>query len=530
MVSHPNEPIISPVTARLPNAMELLIFNLQPGLALLLLAIVTLLTLLLLRTLYQLHIHPLSIYPGPTLWSLTRIPLARAQLSGNAHTVILSLHKKYGDIVRIAPDELSYSHPAAWDEIYGPRRKDRAENAKDHVFYFFSRENIVGSGDEDHARLRKILGSAFSLGSIVGMEGFWGVYVNQLITQLSKFVTEKDTQPKKPVELTSWLNFMTFDVISDLVFGESFGMVATGKYHPWVEMVLVHNRDVLFFNATKYLSPLLAGLLGKMVPKSVREKAREHGRMTHAMVERRKALGTERVDIMSAMLGRGGKQGMTDTELDHNASLLVIAGAESTATTTCVAIYHLTRTPRAMRRLVDEVRGAFEREEDIKLVQAQQLPYLSAVIEETLRLHPPNPAGLPRRAPKGGTTVLGRYVPEGALMSVWQWPQYHSSKWYHEPDSFFPERWLADKEERFKGDALNGVNPFVTGPRDCAGRNLAYAEVRLAMCRIFWKWDVELAEDSENWVAEQKSYLVWQKGPLNVYLTSRSQRWVPTSA
>lgn len=61
-------------------------------------------------------------------------------------------------------------------------------------------------------------------------------------------------------------------------------------------------------------------------------------------------------------------------------------------------------------------------------------------------------------------------------------------------------------------------NPFSTGPRDCIGKNLAYAEIRLIMSRLLWNFDIELVDGYEKWNENQRVFFVWQKGPLMVKL------------
>jgi len=172
-----------------------------------------------------------------------------------------------------------------------------------------------------------------------------------------------------------------------------------------------------------------------------------------------------------------------------------------------------------MARLVEEVRTTFKEEDEINMIRVQGLSYLNAVLEETLRMYPPVPSSLARKAPANGAEVLGQYVPPGTLMSVWQWPTYHIAKWFSLPDSFIPERWLGDP--RFENDRMDALEPFSVGPRNCIGKNLAYAEMRLILSRTLWNFDVQIAEESKTWLDGQKTFVIWQKGPMNVYLTPR---------
>jgi hypothetical protein len=70
---------------------------------------------------YNVYFHPLRNYPGPKSWAATRIPWAINQFSGVLYLSTHELHKKYGNIVRIAPDELSFIDPQAWKDIYTAR-------------------------------------------------------------------------------------------------------------------------------------------------------------------------------------------------------------------------------------------------------------------------------------------------------------------------------------------------------------------------------------------------------------------------
>ncbi len=91
--------------------------------------------------------------------------------------------------------------------------------------------------------------------------------------------------------------------------------------------------------------------------------------------------------------------------------IISIAGGEAISTflagTTCFLLQH----PDKLRRLVDEIRGAFGSFEDIHAQPAQQLKYLQAVVNEGLRLYPPGPQGFPRVSP--GFELHGHYIPAG---------------------------------------------------------------------------------------------------------------------
>lgn len=110
-------------------------------------------------------------------------------------------------------------------------------------------------------------------------------------------------------------------------------------------------------------------------------------------------------------------------------------------------------------------------------------------------------------------------------------------------EKFIPERWLDDP--RFAGDAKRALQPFSVGPRNCIGKkyvirsepgfllqhvvrpadsyssSLANAEMRLILARLIWNFDIRAAENLHHWYDDSEVYILWQKGPVNVYLMPR---------
>lgn len=95
-----------------------------------------------------------------------------------------------------------------------------------------------------------------------------------------------------------------------------------------------------------------------------------------------------------------------------NASLLIIAGSETTATTLSGVTYLLLTHPEVLQKTTDEVRSSFSNESEIDLLSVQKLNYMMAALQETLRMYPPVPTAIPRKAQPGGDVICGQYVPE----------------------------------------------------------------------------------------------------------------------
>ena len=222
----------------------------------------------------------------------------------------------------------------------------------------------------------------------------------------------------------------------------------------------------------------------------------------------------------------GTPQGMTLGELRETSAILIPAGSETSATCMAGTFRLLLKNPSKLRILTDQIRTSFIAERDITIQRVRQrLPYLFAVIEESLRLFPPVPIafGIYRIVPDEGATIAGRYVPGKTVVAVAPWAAFRSKRNFADPEAFVPERWLEGKEcpERYRDDKRKVVQAFGVGPRGCIGKPLAYAEMSLILTRILWNFELELCEKDAAWGFERKSavWTVWDHQPLMVKVT-----------
>lgn len=164
-----------------------------------------------------------------------------------------------------------------------------------------------------------------------------------------------------------------------------------------------------------------------------------------------------------------------------------------------------------LEQLQREIRTTFASYDDLTGDAVARLPYLHAVLEETMRIMPPAPMGPPRVSP--GETVDGVYVPKGVYVSADMWTMTHDPRNnMQDPEKFEPERWLDG------GGKKPYSQPFMIGPRSCIGVNLAWLEMKLTLAKIVYSFDFELAPETsgKNWVRECQLLLLWKKPALVV--------------
>ncbi|EFQ25384.1 cytochrome P450 [Colletotrichum graminicola] len=498
---------------------------------------------------YNLFLHPLRRFPGPLAMRATRATYCYRLWRGKLSFDMLELHRRYGDVVRIAPDELAFANPSAWKDIMGHRTaggvsggKALPEFEKADSFYRPLTElprDIISAEGSEHAMLRKQLSPGFSERSLREQEPVIMKYVDLFIQKMreaakgcqgrghgdgdetvaGKTGNQSELKQEHPVDLTLWYNYVTFDIIGDLAFSESFGCLEGERLHPWVKTLFLMVRTGVALQTAAHFPMLRRLLTVALSTRVMRERMQNHMNMTMQKLVRRVELGERegpQNDLIEALLKKRKEWGFSLRQVDSNGSIIIIAGSETTATLLSGVTYLLLKNPEKMRKLVREVRAAFEREEEINLKSVNSLTYMLACIDEAMRIYPPVPTGLPRTVPEGGATILGQFIPEEMTVSIHQWAMYHNEKNFKDPFVFHPERFLGDPE--YASDRREAFQPFHIGSRNCLGRSLAYFEMRIVMAKLLWNFDLELAEDSEEWMETQKIYTIWEKGPLNVYL------------
>lgn len=358
---------------------------------------------------HRLYIHPLHKIPGPWINAVSRIPFARHLYYGTTAQNVLRLHEKYGDVVRLSPNEVSFiSGETAWQEIYGHRTgktKGLPNMQKDLRWYNPppGGRHIVVSTDEDHSRYRRTLAHAFSDRALAQQEAILQQYANLLVSQLKASLSEGPIQ-----DMTKWYNWATFDIIADLTFGTPFGCLRDRKQHMCIDCIYNTLSTFRFQYFTSYW-PALKRLQSMWTSNKHVQGRKELYQFIQAHTMQRMATETQRPDFMTETLKHSGEKGvgLTPQEFATNNNVLIGAGSETTATLLSAVTYIMLRTPAVMRKLQEEVRGRWTSSDSITLDEVHKAPYLVAVLQEALRYFPPVPTGFVRRVPEGGAVVSG---------------------------------------------------------------------------------------------------------------------------
>ncbi|KAF3024720.1 hypothetical protein E8E14_000159 [Neopestalotiopsis sp. 37M] len=490
--------------------------------------------------LYNIFFSPLRQFPGPLLNAASSLPYDIACANGSALRVLTKLHDQYGSVVRTRPNELSYLEGYTWKDAYGFRSGHAEWFKGDSFSYPNGAPGILGAPKEDHRRLRRSLAHVFSTQGLRDQSPRILLYADMLMNALAKHAQSG------PVDVVKWFSWTTTDVIGDLAFGEAFGALKDEKQHEWMSLSFKLLRPAVMIGILERWH--IIALAAILLPSDILRGVQENAKYISEKLQKRLAHGKDRGDFFDRLLKNGlivdsdkefrhtvdGQEGFTVAELESSAQDLVFAGSETTATLLSGTIYYLLRNPRVLDQVTAEVRTTFAKDEDITVASTQPnfLPYMDAVLSESIRIYDPVPTFAPRVAPKGGDTINGVFLPEGTRVTVSKYISNRSSINFAKPLEFIPERWYPKGQGRppeFDDDNATGsYQPFSYGSRNCVGMNLAKAEMHLILAKLLWRFDpcIPKMTDKEqhewdHWVERQDVWFLWIKPPLFVDLKAR---------
>ncbi|PKS10948.1 hypothetical protein jhhlp_002707 [Lomentospora prolificans] len=184
--------------------------------------------LFVLRLVYLRYASPLRKYPGPALASVSRLWKVLSTASGRTHLQHIDLHRKYGPVVRIAPNEVSIASPEAARTVlsagkhfyktkfYGvfppPENPDIFTEVREHV----------------HAQKKKVANVPYSMAAMQQLSPFIDESIEMFMDKLDAFAG-RERGGKGQVDLGAWLHYFAFDVLGEVAFGRKFGFLEEGR-------------------------------------------------------------------------------------------------------------------------------------------------------------------------------------------------------------------------------------------------------------------------------------------------------------
>ncbi|KAF2188496.1 cytochrome P450 [Zopfia rhizophila CBS 207.26] len=458
---------------------------------------------------YRLFFSPLAKFPGPKLAAITGWYegyydiFARGGEGGQFARQIEKLHQQYGPIVRVTPRELHINDPTFFSDPYGPSTRSKPMDKSDKFRYRFGIPNATFStpAAEQHQERRAALNPFFSKQRIRGLhEG-----LTENVERISfRFATEY-AGTGKVVNFNDVWSSMTMDTVTALAFGRSTtcsaapdfeaplakGVQALAWYAHW-------NTHFQIFNDMMRLIPV--PIMLKLMPhvKPIMEFQSCIREQVAAIVDGKDVKATEVShptifhDIINSNLPASDK---SVDRLTEEASSVVGAGTETTKWVLTVGTFHLLDNGPVLARLKAELAEAMpDSSKILPYSDLEKLPYLSAVIQESLRMSYGQVQGMPRINRLHPWKFNEWVIPPGVLVSMDAYSVHSNETVFPNARAFQPERWFNNPTGPGGRPLSHYLTSFGKGSRGCLGKELAYMELFVAIATLFRRFEMELYE------------------------------------
>ncbi|KAK3688246.1 cytochrome P450 [Podospora appendiculata] len=461
---------------------------------------------------------PLRKYPGPFLAGWTNLWRLVLSLRGRNYPMTMrKLHEKYGPVVRIGPNLLDLDYPELIKTIFSTDDRWRKTEMYDNNNAIVDGKNtptlFSATDPAVHARMKKPIAKYYAVGNILSFEARADALVKHFCNELERRYVNGPDGPKA-FDLSEWIIFYAWDLISTLTFSRSFGYLDHG--HDFDGAIAVTDKALTYFIAVAQM-PFLDYLLDKnpVVRIGPPGLGNTMVRVTlEALIARRtgqdKNFDPAMPDFLQNFLdAQAATPDLVDDTIIMGYLLVnLIAGADNTSIVIRSIIYLSLKHPAVYRRLEAEILAAgFDRDKGIPYKHARQLPYFDAVVREAVRAHGAVSVALERYVPAGGLTLPdGSFVPPGIAVCMNPDVLAHNRGIYGDDvDEFRPERWLQAPGEdaetyRLRIQKWNASDlGFGDGSRVCIGKTLALLEIYKVVATLVLRYEMELTDPEKVW-------------------------------
>ncbi|KAL1871337.1 hypothetical protein VTK73DRAFT_2091 [Phialemonium thermophilum] len=467
-----------------------------------LIAAVFLTTVLLVKyfLLDPLVLSPLSRVPGPRLYALTKWRLAYEDWNARSTRTILQLHEKYGPVVRIGPNQVSFNSLTAVRTIYGPgSRFGRTDFYR--MFDVYGRQNLFTFfSAAEHGQRKKLLSHAYSKSVVLRP------HTASMIEEKTKqYLALIETEPDHVSDIFATLHYYSLDNITEFLYG-SYGSTSalqgSAVHRELIGDILDPSRrrlswfTVHFGALTKWaysrsgvVEMIVRPLLPMQKPATytgIRDFAlKTYQNFGAAKDNSGKGCMTpeepQELSILEHLWHRRqtrGQKPLDDLDIASECADHFLAGIDTTSDTLMFLIWSLSQPANSpvqekLREEVLALSGESLNGSGIPTAEASdKCTYLNAVIKETLRLYAPLPSFEPRMS--AADSIVDEYkVPAGTIVGVSPFALHRNPHVFEDPLTFNPDRWL--------GPEVAELNrwfwAFSSGGRMCIGIQSVFAMI-----------------------------------------------------
>ncbi|GER50628.1 cytochrome P450 [Striga asiatica] len=332
------------------------------------------------------------------------------------------------------------------------------------------------------------------------------------------------------VIISKWFEELSLDVIVKMITGRRYTDTARGKGgRPFREVIkefmYVSGQFVLsdaitflplrwvdfggYIKAMKRISEELDGITGKWVDEHLERGVKSD--------DERDFIDVMLSEIDERLLSFGHAK---ETIIKATIQNLILAGSDTTSIHLTWTLSLLLNHPNVMQRAQYEIDSNIGKNRWAQESDIPNLPYLQAVIKESLRLYPPGPISVPHEASQD-CCIMGYKIPKGTRIIVNLWKLHRDPRIWAQPEDFVPERFLAGHAGvDFNGQFYEFI-PFGSGRRSCPGVTFAMQVAHLVLARLIQGFEIKTGLDKVVDMSEGMGITLPKATPLEVVITPR---------
>ncbi|KAL2829142.1 cytochrome P450 [Aspergillus pseudoustus] len=433
------------------------------------------------KTLVRIFASPLRRVPGPFWARVTSFPISTATVKGRRAQELYKLHKQYGSVVRIGPNEVSIGDHRYYRPIYTGSNSI----VKDPRFYagatFVGHDNIFQmTNPNQHSARRRLSAVPYSLQSVASF--------NPLVRKKAKDLAAKmllgaKASPTRTIDAFDLCSRFSLEVICQAAF--AMDLSAAKAKDDKIRLLMKAMDDsaktlpitsIMPWLGTTKLGRKIHGPIGLAFRQLVVWQTLSREMVDHLI--RVTASGAESTEknLLAPLLNGVDSfldRRLTKDELLEEAMGIMFAGSGTTSTTLTYLLYAISCPENAavQSKLRDEVLSLPEND----TLALRSSLYINAVIKETFRLYPTIISTLPRIVTQP-FHLENITLPAGTVVGMQNYVHHRDPTIFPRPHDFRPERWLESTKEMDLS-----LTPFSIGRRNCIGQNLAWEELYLAV-------------------------------------------------
>ncbi|KAL5824202.1 hypothetical protein ACOSQ3_020265 [Xanthoceras sorbifolium] len=452
----------------------------------------------------RLRRRKLNLPPGPKFWPI----IGNLNLIGPLpHRSIRALSQKYGPIMQLkfgsfpvvvgSSAEIAKSILKTNDVTFASRPKTYAGK---YTTYNYSNITWSPYGPYWRQARRMCLMELFSPKRLKSYE-----YIRVEETQLLLKTLYKSSSSGKPVLLKVYLSDVSLNVISRMVLGKKYTdddrddqVVFAQEFKEMLDELFLLNGVFDIGDSIPWLGFLdLQGHIKRM--KVVAKKFDRF--LEHILIEHneRRTSGVENYqtkDMVDVLLELADDPTL-DVKLERHGVKaftqdLLAAGTESSATTLEWAISEVLKNPKIFHEATEELDRVIGKERWVEEKDMDNLPYINAIVKETMRLHPVAPMLVPRIA-REDCEIAGYDIPKNTRVIVNAWAIATDPNLWENPNEFSPERFI-EKSIDVKGRHFELI-PFGAGRRMCPGYSLGLKVIQSNLANLLHGFAWKLPEN-----------------------------------